>query len=165
MKGRDEIISAAVMLLGAAIGAQFGTLATQYVKGLKIRLYFASTMALAGVSVIFKHFAGQYKAVYSSSLNSWVKSNPDFIQWAKTEGASIGSAKMQVRDWILMNKDAVKGWLAQQSDLIQQARAMEKMWNDYSGYLMLGAAVGLSILIISKMIQGIQLEKRLAVQA
>ena len=42
---------------------------------------------------------------------------------------------------------------------------MEKAWNDYSGYLMLGAAVGLSILIISKMIQGIQLEKRLAVQA
>ena len=165
MKGRVEIIAAAVMLLGAAIGAQFGTLATQYVKGLKIRLYFATTMALAGVSVIFKHIAGQYKAVYSSNLNSWVKSNPDFLQWAQTEGASVGSAKMQVRDWILMNKDAVKGWLAQQSDLVQQARGMEKMWNDYSGYLMLGAAVGLSILIISKMIQGIQLEKRLAVQA
>lgn len=165
MKGRVEIIAAAVMLIGAAVGAQFGTLATQYVKGLKIRLYFAVTMTLAGVSVIFKHIAGSYKGVYSSDLNAWVKANPDFIQWAKAEGASLGSAKVQVRDWILMNKDAVKGWLAQQSDVIQQAKAMEKTWNDYSGYLMLGAAVGLSILIISKMIQGVRLEKRLAVQA
>ena len=56
--------------------------------------------------------------------------------------------KLQVRDWILINKEAVKGWLVQQSDAFQQARAMEKMWNDYSGYLMLSAAVGLSILII-----------------
>lgn len=165
MKGRVEIIAAAVMLIGAAVGAQFGTLATQYVKGLKIRLYFAVTMTLAGVSVVFKHLAGSYKGVYSSDLNAWVKANPDFIQWAKTEGASLGSAKMQVRDWIMMNKDAVKGWIAQQSDVIQQAKAMEKAWNDYSGYLMLGAAVGLSILIISKMVQGIRLEKRLAVQA
>ena len=66
MKGRVELIAATVMLIGAAVGAQFGTLATQYVKGLKIRLYFAVTMLLAGVSVIFKHIAGTYKKVYSS---------------------------------------------------------------------------------------------------
>ncbi len=165
MKGRVEIIAAAVMLIGAAVGAQFGTLATQYVKGLKIRLYFATTMLLAGVSVIFKHIAGTYKGVYSSDLNAWVKANPDFIQWAQGEGVKLGSAKVQVRDWILMNKAAVKGWLAQQSDVVQQAKAMETMWNDYSGYLMLGASIGLSLLIISKMIQGVRLEKRLAVQA
>jgi len=63
MKGRVEIVAAAVMLIGAAVGAQFGTLATQYVKGLKIRLYFAVTMGLAGVSVILKFIAGTYKAV------------------------------------------------------------------------------------------------------
>jgi hypothetical protein len=161
MKGRVELIAATVMLIGAAIGAQFGTLATQYVKGLKIRLYFATTMLLAGVSVIFKHIAGTYKAVYSKSLNEWVKANPDFIQWAQGEGVKLGSAKVQVRDWILMNKDAVKGWLAQQSDAFQQAKAMETMWNDYSGYLMLGASIGLSLLIISKMIAGVKLEKKL----
>ena len=165
MKGRVELIAAAVMLIGAAVGAQFGTLATQYVKGLKIRLYFSVTMLLAGVSVIFKHLAGQYKAVYASSLNSWVKANPDFIAWSSGEGAALGSAKMQVRDWIMLNKDSVKSWIAQQSDVIQHAREMEKAWNDYSGYLMLGAAVGLSILIIAKMMQGIKMEKRIAVQA
>jgi hypothetical protein len=164
LKQRVELIAAAVMLIGAAVGAQFGTLATQYVKGLKIRIYFASTMALAGVSVIFKHIAGDYKTVYSSSLNAWVKDNPAFIEWAKAEGAML-SAKVQVRDWILSNKDAVKGWLVQQSDAFQQARAMEKMWTDYSGYLMLGAAVGLSLLIIAQMLKGVALEKKLAVQS
>jgi len=165
MKGRVELIAATVMLIGAAVGAQFGTLATQYVKGLKIRLYFATTMLLAGVSVLFKHIAGTYKGVYSSDLNSWVKSNPDFLEFAKAEGAKASSLKAQVAEWLLFHKSEAQAWIAQQSDVVVQARAMEKAWNAYAGYLMLGAAVALSILIISKMIQGIQMEKRLAVQA
>ncbi len=160
MKGRVELIAAAVMLIGAAVGAQFGTLATQYVKGLKIRLYFAVTMLLAGVSVIFKHVAGTYKAVYSSQLNAWVKSNPAFLEYAKTEGAKMGSLKAQVAEWLLFHKAEAQAWIAKQSDVIIQARAMEKMWNAYAGYLMLGAAVGLSILIIAKMIAGIKHEKK-----
>jgi len=160
LKGRVELIAAVIMLIGASVGAQFGTLATQYVKGLKIRLYFAVTMMLAGVSVIFKHIAGTYKAVYSSELNAWVKSHPQFIEWAQTEGAKL-SPKVQVRDWILINKEAVKNWFAQQPEVIQQAKAMEKAWNDYSGYLMLGVACALSALIILKMIQSIKLEKKL----
>ena len=165
MKARVEIIAAVVMLIGAAVGAQFGTLATQYVKGLKIRLYFSVTMLLAGVSVVFKHLAGTHKAVYYSDLSTWVKTNSSFIEWAKTDGSTLSSGKVQVRDWILLNKDAVKGWFAQQSDVFQQAKAMEKAWNDYSGYLMLFAACGLSALIIVKMVQGVRLEKKVAAQA
>jgi uncharacterized protein len=161
LKGRVELVAAVVMLIGAAVGAQFGTLATQYVKGLKIRLYFAITMMLAGVSVVFKYIAGNYKAVYSSSLNAWVKSNAAFIEWAKTEGASLGNTRVQVRDWMLANKAAVKGWFAQQSEALQQAKAMESMWNSYAGYLLLGAAVVLSLLIIIRMLQGIKAEKQL----
>jgi hypothetical protein len=115
---------------------------------------------LAGVSVIFKHIAGTYKAVYSSDLDSWVKVQPQFLEWAQAEGAKL-SPMVQVRDWILLNKDAVKGWFAQQSDIIQQAKAMESTWNNYSGYLMLGVACALSGLIIVKMLQGIKAEKRL----
>lgn len=161
MKGRVELVAATVMLLGAAVGAQFGTLATQYVKGLKIRLYFAVTMLLAGVSVVFKHFAGAYKDTYSSSLNAWVKANAAFIEWAKTEGAALGP-RVAVRDWIMINKSAVKGWFAQQDEVIRQAKAMETMWNNYAGYLMLGAACGLSLLIILRMLQGVKMEKQLA---
>jgi len=160
LKGSVELIAAVIMLLGAAVGAQFGTLATQYVKGLQIRLYFAITMMLAAVSVIFKQIASTYKAVYSSELVAWVKSHPQFIEWAQTEGAKL-SPKEQVRDWIWMNKEAVENWFAQQPEIIQHARAMEKFWNDCSGYLMLGVACTLSAFIIFKMIQGIKLEKKL----
>lgn len=160
LKGRVELIAAVVMLLGASVGAQFGTLATQYVRGLKIRFYFAITMALAGVSVVLKHFAGTYKDVYYPSLSAWVKSNPQFIEWAQTEGAKL-APRVQVRDWISFNKDAVKAWFAQQPESIQAAKASEAAWNDYSGYLMLAAACGLSALIIVRMIQGISLEKKL----
>lgn len=52
--GRVEIIGAMVMLLGAGVGAQIGSVATAYVRGMRIRLYFAVTVLLAGVSVIFK---------------------------------------------------------------------------------------------------------------
>ena len=57
-----------------------------------------------------------------------------------------------------------KGWFAQQTEAVQQAREVERMWNAYAGYLMLGAAVGLSILIIVRMIQGIRVEKRLRIE-
>jgi len=160
LKGRVELVAAVIMLLGAAVGAQFGTLATQYVKGLQIRLYFAITMMLAAVSVIFKQIASTYKAVYSSELEAWVKSHPQFIEWAQTEGAKL-SPKEQVRDWKWMNIEAVENWFAQQPEIIQHARAMEKLLNDFSGYLMLGVACALSAFIIFKMIQGIKLEKKL----
>ncbi len=52
--GRVEIVGAMVMLLGAGVGAQIGSVATAYVKGMRIRLYFAITVLLAGVAVIFK---------------------------------------------------------------------------------------------------------------
>ncbi|MBF0103773.1 MAG: sulfite exporter TauE/SafE family protein [Deltaproteobacteria bacterium] len=148
-KGRVEIVAAIVMLLGAALGAQFGTVATKYVKGLTIRLYFAVTMLLAGVSVIFKHIASHYKNMYEPSLIAWAKS---------TSGLSD---KVEVKDWIMMHKPAVQSWVTQQSDILQSAYVLDKSWNNYSGYLMLGAACALSALIIIKMIRGVIYERRL----
>jgi hypothetical protein len=147
-KARVEIVAAIVMLSGAAIGAQCGTLATKYVKGLTIRLYFSVTMLLSGVSVIFKQISSDYRYAYEPALNAWVRS---------TTGLT---GKTAIKDWIAVNKPAVKTWIAQQSDVIQSASTMEKVWNDYSGYLMLGAACGLSAIIIVKMLQGIVNERK-----
>lgn len=153
MKARVELLAAVVMLLGAAVGAQFGTVATKYVKGLVIRLYFAVTMLLAGVSVVFKQIASDYKGVYEPSLKTWAKA---------TSGLTNN---VTVNEWIMMNKPAVKAWIAQQSDVLQSAYVMDKTWNNYSGYLMLGAACGLSALIIIKMIKGVLYERKLAAQS
>ncbi len=58
LKGRTEPVAALVMLVGAAIGAQIGVLATRYVRGYGIRLLFAIMIILAGVSVTLKQAQG-----------------------------------------------------------------------------------------------------------
>jgi uncharacterized membrane protein YfcA len=54
MKGRVELIAAIWMLLGAAVGAQLGTVAVKYVRGYSIRLLFAVTIFIACTSVVLK---------------------------------------------------------------------------------------------------------------
>ncbi len=54
--GRVELMAACVMLLGAAVGAQLGALATAFVQGMRIRLLFAVTVLLAAVGVILKQY-------------------------------------------------------------------------------------------------------------
>ncbi|MBF0541499.1 MAG: sulfite exporter TauE/SafE family protein [Nitrospirae bacterium] len=148
MKGKVEIIAAVVMLCGAAVGAQFGTVATQYVKGLKIRLYFAITMLLSGVSVIFKQISSMYKDNYEMLLKPWIK-----IQTGLT-------SKEAIADWIMNNKAAIKIWIANQPESIQTSYGMAKYWNNMAGYLMLGSACALSLVIIYLMFKGIANEKK-----
>lgn len=54
LKGRTELVAALVMLVGAAVGAQIGVLATRFVRGYGIRLLFAVMIILAGASVSLK---------------------------------------------------------------------------------------------------------------
>ena len=54
IKGRVDVIAAMWMLLGAAVGAQMGTIAVKYVRGYSIRLLFAITIYLACISVLMK---------------------------------------------------------------------------------------------------------------
>jgi len=54
VKGRVDLLAAMWMLLGAAVGAQLGTIAVKYVRGYSIRLLFAVTIFLACASVLLK---------------------------------------------------------------------------------------------------------------
>jgi hypothetical protein len=54
VKGRVDLIAAMWMLLGAAAGAQMGTIAVKYVRGYSIRLLFAVTIFIACASVLMK---------------------------------------------------------------------------------------------------------------
>jgi uncharacterized membrane protein YfcA len=58
MSGRTELVAAMIMLIGAAIGAQIGVLATKYIRGYGIRLLFAVMIILAGISVTLKQAQG-----------------------------------------------------------------------------------------------------------
>jgi len=54
IKGRVDLLAAMWMLVGAAIGAQIGTVAVKYVRGYSIRLLFAATIFIACTSVLMK---------------------------------------------------------------------------------------------------------------
>lgn len=56
LKGRIELVAVFVMLSGAAIGAQIGTVATKYAKGYGIRVAFGIAVLCCMVSIILKQF-------------------------------------------------------------------------------------------------------------
>jgi uncharacterized membrane protein YfcA len=60
LKGRIELVAVFVMLTGAAIGAQIGTVATKYAKGYGIRVAFGICVFACMISIILKEF--QYAA-------------------------------------------------------------------------------------------------------
>ena len=53
-KGRTELLAALIMLVGAAVGAQIGTVATKYIKGYGIRIVFGYAVVGCCVSIIMK---------------------------------------------------------------------------------------------------------------
>lgn len=53
-KGRTELLAALIMLIGASIGAQIGSIATKYVKGYGIRIFFGFAVVGCGVSILLK---------------------------------------------------------------------------------------------------------------
>jgi len=59
VKGRVDLLAAIWMLVGAAIGAQLGTVAVKYVRGYFIRLLFAITIFIACISVLCKQLKWQ----------------------------------------------------------------------------------------------------------
>ncbi len=60
-KGRTELVAAAIMLVGAAVGAQVGTVATKYIKGYGIRIAFGLCVVGCFVSIVLKLIAKGYK--------------------------------------------------------------------------------------------------------
>lgn len=53
-KGRTELVAVIIMLSGASIGAQIGSVATKYVKGYGIRIFFGVAVVGCGLSIAFK---------------------------------------------------------------------------------------------------------------
>ncbi|SFM84260.1 sulfite exporter TauE/SafE family protein [Thermodesulforhabdus norvegica] len=56
LKGRIELVAVFIMLTGAAIGAQIGTVATKYSKGYGIRVAFGCAVVCCMISIILKQF-------------------------------------------------------------------------------------------------------------
>ena len=68
MSGRTELIAAVIMLIGAAVGAQIGVLATRYIRGYGIRILFAVMILLAGFSVALKQAQSLFDLTLAGTL-------------------------------------------------------------------------------------------------
>jgi hypothetical protein len=69
-KGRTELVAAMVMLVGAAMGAQVGAVATKYIKGYGIRIAFGLAVIGCAVSILMKlvqPWVPQYKSLLDTS--------------------------------------------------------------------------------------------------
>mgnify|MGYP000978790019 CR=1 FL=1 len=69
-KGRTELVAAIIMLVGASIGAQIGTVATKYIKGYGIRIAFGLAVIGCALSIILKLLAGYFpthKALFDNT--------------------------------------------------------------------------------------------------
>ena len=69
-KGRTELVAAMVMLVGAAMGAQVGAVATKYIKGYGIRIAFGLAVIGCALSILMKlvqPWVPQYKALLDTS--------------------------------------------------------------------------------------------------
>jgi len=64
-KGRVELWAAFIMLIGAAVGAQIGAVATKYVKGYGIRIFFGIAVIGCDVSILMKIIAATYPSLKS----------------------------------------------------------------------------------------------------
>lgn len=53
-KGRTELVAAMIMLVGAAMGAQVGAVATKYIKGYGIRIAFGLAVVGCAISIFLK---------------------------------------------------------------------------------------------------------------
>lgn len=56
LKGRIELVAVFIMLTGAAVGAQIGTIATKYAKGYGIRIIFGIAVLCCMISIILKQY-------------------------------------------------------------------------------------------------------------
>lgn len=144
LKGVVELYGAMIMLVGAAAGAQFGAIATRYVYGIKMRLYFAICVFGSALGVVAKqisYFKGQ---AYLAGMKAHLAAqgmDSDKI-------SSVLQDRVQVQALLELNP----AW--------QQLAAYEKFWNALGGVMMLGLAAGLSAIILSLCIRGIIIEKK-----
>ena len=75
MKGRTELVAAVIMLVGAAVGAQIGTVATKYIKGYGIRIAFGLAVVGCALSIILKLLAKEivaYKVLLDNASTTLV---------------------------------------------------------------------------------------------
>ena len=75
LKGRTELVAAMIMLAGASIGAQIGSVATKYVAGYGIRIFFGIAVVGCAISIVFKLIAAaspDYRFAFNTAATALI---------------------------------------------------------------------------------------------
>jgi uncharacterized membrane protein YfcA len=91
-KGRTELVAAMVMLVGAAIGAQIGAVATKYIQGYGIRIAFGICVIGCAVSIVMKMIQPLVP-----SLTSFLDSGSTVLILGLVSGMSIYIASKMIQ--------------------------------------------------------------------
>ncbi len=146
-KGMVELVAATIMLCGAAVGAQFGTICTKYVYGLTIRLIYALCCFFAFTSVVLKQWASSYVKVYESGMLEVLAA--DGITGAKAKIMLQYAEPMQ--NYMLNVANRPDWWQAFQTG---------NTINLIGCAIILGAALSVCSVILYMLVVGIMKEKR-----
>ncbi|MFH1242083.1 MAG: sulfite exporter TauE/SafE family protein [Pseudomonadota bacterium] len=96
LKGRIELVAVFVMLTGAAIGAQIGTVATKYSKGYGIRIAFGIAVVCCMISVILKEF--KYGGAAAVLILSTIAALCAYIIYIMFKGAAAELREKKARE-------------------------------------------------------------------
>ncbi|MEW6541851.1 MAG: sulfite exporter TauE/SafE family protein [Bacillota bacterium] len=146
LKGGVELIAAVIMLVGAAIGAQFGTITTKYVYGLVIRLVFGIAVIFAFTSVATRQYASILSRPYRKELEALL--------------AEAGLKKVDFPA-IYQSKDKMYHWCIEVFNRPEWYAQFLKVyaWTTAAGILMMTAATGLCLFILYQFALGVQRER------
>lgn len=144
LKGTVELYGAIIMLLGAAVGAQLGTIATRYAFGIKMRLYFACCVLGSAFSVVVKQMSYYEQQAYLAGMKE------------KLAAQGLDAGKIAA---LLNNREQVEAMLAA-NPAWQQLAQSERIFNSISETIMLLLAAGLSAVIVSLCIRGVIIERK-----
>ncbi|MCL6610301.1 MAG: sulfite exporter TauE/SafE family protein [Peptococcaceae bacterium] len=154
MKGAVELLGATLMLVGAAVGAQIGTLTTKYVFGFFIRLLLAITISLACVSVVLKQIAYYFEVTYMKEFTALLTSK---LGMKAAEVKNLTGGALTAQKKALMYQYMVEK--LNRPDMFD-AFSTNYLLTNLSQYIMLGSAVGLSLFLIFLCVRGILRERQ-----
>jgi uncharacterized membrane protein YfcA len=147
VKGMVELVAATIMLCGAAVGAQFGTVCTKYVYGIKIRLVYAVACFFAFISVVLKQVASGYTSVYQKGM----------LEVLKAQGITGNKAKIMMQYPDQMHNYMLN--VAHRPDWWQSFQTYNTI-NTIGCAVILVAACGISGYILYLLAVGIMKERR-----
>ncbi|MCL5058058.1 MAG: sulfite exporter TauE/SafE family protein [Actinobacteria bacterium] len=152
VKGKVELIAACIMLTGAAVGAQFGTVCTKYVHGIIIRLVYAIACLFAFSSVVLKQVAWFYTQSYDKAVKALLKA--DGITGDKASiitGSITPGGKEKMHHYIMEVAKKPEWWADYQMNIL---------YTNIGGVVVLLGACGLTACILYMLFQGIAKERR-----